>query len=510
MTAGKPIQFLMAGLGLALAAACLYGDFLIFMSGEIVLGVIFLAAITAAIVIYSCKRTYSYRYLFPGLVGFALFVLLPLGYTVYIAFTNYSAANLLSLRGVQEHFLQETYLKSDHRYAFTVHPETDGRFRILLEDEQASAKRYATDPVELRKSASREIEARVISPDGKAPEKSLSMREVVEKRSLLGNLAVTLPDGSAVTMTGLRRFAPRFPVWSLQENNILSNRVTGVTIHPDFETGFYVDDAGRRSGPGFRVEIGFRNFAVIASDPGVRGPFFRIFIWNISFAFLSVFLTFAVGMFLAALLEWKLLRGRKIYRTLLILPYAVPAFISILIFRGLFNANFGEINTVLSALFGIRPQWTSDPMLAKAMILIVNVWLGYPYMMILCTGLLQSISGDLYEASSVDGSGALTDFFKITLPLVFRPLKPLLVASFAFNFNNFLLIYLLTQGRPDMVGAATVAGETDLLVSYTFRVAFRDSAANFGYASAVAVIIFAIVGALAYMNLRLSSRTGKA
>ena len=129
----------------------------------------------------------------------------------------------------------------------------------------------------------------------------------------------------------------------------------------------------------------------------------------------------------------------------------MPGFISILIFKGLFNQSFGEINLVLEQLLGIKPTWFTDPLLAKAMILIVNVWLGYPYMMILCMGLLKAIPDDLYEASALDGATPMQNFFRITLPLLIKPLTPLLIACFAFNFNNFVLIQLLTNGGPNML-----------------------------------------------------------
>lgn len=98
-------------------------------------------------------------------------------------------------------------------------------------------------------------------------------------------------------------------------------------------------------------------------------------------------------MVLACLVQWQPLKGKAMYRLLLILPYAVPSFISILIFKGLFNQSFGEINMLLEQMFGLKPEWFTNPMLAKAMIRIVNIWLGYPYMMILCMGLLESHSG---------------------------------------------------------------------------------------------------------------------
>jgi maltose/maltodextrin transport system permease protein len=193
-----------------------------------------------------------------------------------------------------------------------------------------------------------------------------------------------------------------------------------------------------------------------------------------------------------------------LYRTLLFLPYAVPGFISILVFKGLFNQNFGEINAILDAVFGIKPAWFADPTLAKAMILIVNTWLGYPYIMVLCTGLIKSIPADLYEASAIAGAKPLTNFFRITAPLIVKPLTPLLISAFAFNFNNFVLISLLTDGRPDYLNTKLPAGTTDILVSYTYRIAFTDSGANFGLAAAISTVIFFLVAILSMANLKLS------
>jgi maltose/maltodextrin transport system permease protein len=129
-------------------------------------------------------------------------------------------------------------------------------------------------------------------------------------------------------------------------------------------------------------------------------------------------------------------------------------------------------------------------------------------MMLICTGMLQSIPSAIYEASAIDGSSPVVDFCRLTLPLVLPPLVPILISSFAFNFNNFNLIYLLTAGGPKMVGGG-IAGETDLLVNYTFNIAFRDSGKNFGLASAIATMLFVIVGFLAWLNLKLTVRNVK-
>jgi maltose/maltodextrin transport system permease protein len=155
-------------------------------------------------------------------------------------------------------------------------------------------------------------------------------------------------------------------------------------------------------------------------------------------------------------------------------------------------------------VFGVRPAWFADPLLAKTMLLIVNTWLGYPFVMILCSGLIKAIPHDLYEASAIAGAGPLTNFFKITAPLIVRPLMPLLISAFAFNFNNFVVVTLLTNGRPDFLDTKLPAGTTDILVSYTYRIAFQDSGQNFGLAAAISTLIFVMVAVLSLMNLRIA------
>ena len=233
---------------------------------------------------------------------------------------------------------------------------------------------------------------------------------------------------------------------------------SGTEYKPNRSSGFFENAQGERIQPGFKVGIGFANYTRMLLDADFRGPFVSIFIWTVVFAGLTVLLSTALGMTLAVLLEWQQLKYRALYRTLLFLPYAVPGFISILVFKGLFNQNFGEINGILDSLLGIRPAWFADPLLAKVMILIVNTWLGYPYIMILCSGLIKAIPADLYEASAIAGAKPLTNFFKITAPLIAKPLTPLLISAFAFNFNNFVLISLLTDGRPDYLNTKLPAG----------------------------------------------------
>jgi maltose/maltodextrin transport system permease protein len=155
-------------------------------------------------------------------------------------------------------------------------------------------------------------------------------------------------------------------------------------------------------------------------------------------------------------------------------------------------------------VLGVKPAWFSDPTLAKAMLLLVNTWLGFPYMMVVCMGLIKAIPADLYEASAVAGAGPITNFFGITLPLTLKPLTPLLIASFAFNFNNLMLIVLLTGGRPDFLDTSVPAGTTDLMVTYTYRLAFQDSGQQFGLAAAISTVIFLMVAAISLVQMKVS------
>jgi len=303
---------------------------------------------------------------------------------------------------------------------------------------------------------------------------------------------------------GLREFTPYQALYQRNPDGSLTNRQTGARITPNVHTGFYETASGQPLQPGFRVYVAGDNFRRVFTDDKFRGPFLRVFAWTVVFAGLSVLFTAGLGMLLAELLGWESLKFAGLYRLLLFLPYAVPSFISILVFKGLFNRNFGEINLILDAVIGLRPNWQGNAMLARSMILIVNTWLGYPYFMLICMGLQKSIPHDLYEASALAGAGPLSNFFQITWPLIRKPLTPLLISSFAFNFNNFVLIYLLTQGRPDFLDTNVPAGETDILVSYTYRIAFEDTGQNFGLAAAISTLIFAMVAILSVANLRLT------
>jgi len=481
-------------------AFALYLIVALYAQGQTVFALLGLVVAGIASFVFINRRAYAHRYIFPAVAGMLVFVIFPLLYTVGIGFTNYSGTNLLSFQQVQRYHLGQTYLAGE-RFGFSLHQNDDGELRLSVDKGEQGV--WVSAPLQGEPQQSEPLE---MSPVGAVDDlgKALPLRDVIRLRNQLEQWVLRGNDGHLLRLYGLREVAAVEPLYQLQDDGALLNNQTGERLVANDDIGFYVDAAGQRVTPGYSVYAGWSNFAKVLTDPKIRGPFLQIFVWTVCFAALTVVFTLAVGLVLASLLQWEMVRGKAFYRLMLILPYAVPAFISILVFKGLFNQSFGEINLMLDSLFGMRPAWFSDPTLARSMILIVNTWLGYPYMLLLCMGLLQAIPRDLYEASAMDGASPLDNLLKITLPLLIKPLAPLLIASFAFNFNNFVLITLLTRGGPDILGTTTPAGTTDLLVSYTYRIAFQDSGQNFALAAAIATLIFIVVGAMAWLNLKLS------
>jgi maltose/maltodextrin transport system permease protein len=484
-----------------------YATILMYSRGELAFALLTVILTALALYIFGSKKTYAHRYIYPGIAGMILFILFPLAYTVGLAFTNYSAKNQLSLERTQTVLLDRSF-QSGESYPFTLY-KTDNGHQIVVKD---GDQLLATDVFSLEGMTATEMDLSAIESVQGEKEK---IKAIIQNRSAISGVDFHLPDGDDIRMSGLRKFAAVAPLYTLQgDGETLINNESGEVLKPNMEVGFYqpVDDKGEFIGntisPGFVVDIGTANFERVWKDDGIKEPFISIFIWTVVFSICTVVFTLAIGLILANIVQWEELKGRSIYRVLLILPYAVPAFISILIFKGLFNQSFGEINMVLESIFGLSPNWFSDPILAKTMVLIVNTWLGFPYMMILCMGLLKAIPEDLYEASAIDGANFLDNFKRITFPLMIKPLTPLLIAAFAFNFNNFVMIQLLTNGGPNMIGTSEPAGYTDLLVSYTYRIAFEGGGGqDFGLASAIATLIFLLVGALALLNLRFTKLT---
>lgn len=494
------------GIRLAIVAlltlGLLYVVWGLYISGEPLFAAVTMALATGIVIIFGARRFYAARFVFPAIAAVLLFIALPVLYTSYVGFTNYGARNLLTFdRVTAYHLNQRTIDKATERPFALV--ATGGGYQIFFPQGEGG---FLTEVTPLDESPATLTAQPVAAP----PAQTLAMKDAIKLRAALQQVTATLPDGTVLTSSGLRTFATVKPVYAKQPDGTLLNADDGGRLTPDDTVGFYRNDAGESVAPGWRVTIGWANFTRILTSEGIREPIFQIFLWTIAFATLSMVLTFSLGILLASILQWPHLRGKAIYRILLILPYAVPAFISILVFRGLFNQNFGEINTILNAVLGFKPHWGTDPNLARATTLIVNTWLGYPYMMLIGMGYLQSVPAEHYKAAALEGAGPLRTFFSVTLPQILPPFVPLLISNFAFNFNNVVLILLLTRGLPDIPGTKVPAGQTDILGSFTYRISFQDSGQNFGLAGAISTMIFIIVGIIAYANFVALRRAAEA
>lgn len=284
----------------------------------------------------------------------------------------------------------------------------------------------------------------------------------------------------------------------------------GKVFFADEATGFFDSVKGdakseRISDTGWRVNIGWGNFERIFGDKNLQKPLLNIFSWTVVFALISVLSTFVVGLALAFLFNDDRIRGKKIYRSIMILPYAFPAFLSAYVWKGMFNTESGFINTsILNLPKDHLIPWLTDPTWAKAAVLLCNLWLGFPYMFLISTGALQAIPGELTESAMIDGATPWQQFRLIKLPLLLISLAPLLISSFAFNFNNFTIIYLITGGGPSGDPSLKVdAGATDILISFVYKIAFSTGVgADYGLASAFSVLIFFIVGSISYFSFR--------
>jgi len=447
--------------------------------------------------IYLSPRFMAWRYIVPGALAAAVFIVFPMVYTLGISFTNYSGEHLLSFERATDVLLARG--EGDGRsMGFTLEHADGDRRRLRFEADDG--RRYASDAFTLGDTVRLPLHD---EPAGESAAPAADLRELTAQVPALRNVTVLLPGGTEMRVLSLRRFAVERPAYVSQADGSLRATGDGTRLVADRDAGWWRRADGTPVTPGFRATVGMANYRSIFTEARFYQPFARVFAWTVAFASLNTLFTFTIGLLLAVALNWPALKGKPGYRIALFLPYAVPAFISIPVFRGLFNENLGEINLVLFQLFGVRPGWFSDAGWARAMVLLVNTWLAYPYMMILCMGLIKAIPGELYEASAVAGAGPWTNLTRITLPLILRPIAPLLVASFATNFNNLTLIALLTNGAPDYLDTAVPVGATDLLASYTYRIAFQDSGQHYALACAIASLVFLIVATLAVAHLRL-------
>lgn len=442
------------------------------------------------------RRFIPAKFLVPGVILLIVFQLVPIVYNAGIAFTNWSTGHNLTKVEAVAAIEEASLVPPPDGRQFAMTPAQKGGQLVLLLVSDTGDKPYVgtEDGVEPLLPADVTIENGVIT-EAKGYE-VLQGDQLAGIDQRLTDLVVPVDEDTFIRAEGLSTAIELAPTLRYDPvADTFTNIETGL-VYSDNGEGSFADPSGQVLEQGWRINVGLDNFKEIFTDPLIRDPFVGVFVWTVVYAGLSVLFTFAFGLFLAITLNKDGLRLRGLQRSLLIIPYAIPGFLSVLVWAGLLNAQFGLINRAL----GLDIGWLTDPTWAKFSCLFVNFWLGFPYYFLVCTGVLQAIPDELTEAARVDGASPLQVFRKVTLPLLLVAVGPLLIATFAFNFNNFNAIYFLTQGGPygeDQV----VAGSTDILISYTFKVAFGAAAGtDYGLASAISIIIFFIIATISAVS----------
>ena len=458
---------------------------------------VFLLALT-----YLTKVSIPLKFFLPGILLLVAFVLSPIIFTVTMSGYNYKTGNIISK--------DEAILQIQNR-AFE--PDANGTsFDIKIGRYQAEEAILVSDAVNNAFFISTVRDRIPLNPADltineygvaeSAPDFTvLSDSEMATADEIYSGKRFTYQDEYFIALEGFEVGIVSRQVLSYDaEKDQFNNIVTG-EVYTDNGKGNYAieQDPDQYLEPGWRAPVWFENYTKLFTEERLRGPLVSVFIWTVTFAFLSVLTTFALGLLLALALN-KEIRGRRVYRSILILPYAMPSIMSILIWGGMFNTEFGAINNLL----GTDIAWFQNALFAKFAIILVNLWLGFPYFYLVSSGALQAIPSELLEAAAIDGANPRQIFRRITLPLLLQILSPLLIASFAFNFNNFNLIYLLTGGGPRAELDGELAGATDILISFTYKIAFGSSVQDLGLASAISLVIFLLVAGISLYGLRKS------
>ncbi|WP_372458810.1 ABC transporter permease subunit [Cellulomonas xiejunii] len=465
-----------------------------------------LAAMVALVVVadwvYFSRRTLPLKYILPGLAFLLVFQVYVVAYTGWVAFTNYGDGhNSTKEQAIEALLLQnERRVEGSATYPLTVVERGGALGFAIVEDGEAKVG-TADDPLSEVRDATVDDD-RVTEVPGATV---LSRQEILRRQAEVTSLRVPVSDdpndGWVRTQDARTGFLATPTLQWDPEADTMTDVTTG-TVYKATSDGSFRDDEGQRLNVGWRVMVGFDNFRTAFGDERYAQPFVKILVWTFAFAILSVVTTFLLGLFLAITFNDTRVRGRRVYRTLLIFPYAIPGFLAALLWSGMLNRSYGFINQVL--LGGAAVPWLTDPWLAKLSVLGVNLWLGFPYMFLICTGALQSLPGDVLEAAKVDGAGAWRTWRSVTLPLLLVATSPLLISSFAFNFNNFTLIYMLTRGGPRFADASVPLGHTDILISMVYSVSGLDGTAakNYGLASALSIVIFVIVATISAITFK--------
>ncbi len=473
-----------------------------FAKKEYEIGAFLLLAVIAIAITYLTNLSIPLKFFLPGILFLSAFVIGPILYTVVMSTFQYQTGNYISKSQAIERVQMLGIAPDEANTTFdVVVGNYNNQFAILASD--SVNKRYllstASEKIDLSPDLM-QIDENGVATNANdfAPAKTEEIagldRQISSTRFKYEGDYFIMLEGSSVGVV-----ARQVLNYESRDDKFI-NLVNG-DQYVDNGRGNYANAAIPEDilQPGWRSPIWFSHYVDLVKDESVRRPLFTVFIWTFAFAFLTVLTQFALGLLVAIAMNKPIL-GRRVYRSIFILPYAMPSIMSILIWGGMFNTEFGAIN----ALLGTDIAWFQNATFARIAVIMVNLWLGFPYFYLITSGAMQAIPSELSEAAAIDGASPRQVFARITLPLLLKIVTPLLIASFAFNFNNFNLIYLLTGGGPRNELDGQIAGATDILISYTYKIAFGSNIQDLGLASAISVIIFIIIASISLYGVRKS------
>jgi arabinogalactan oligomer/maltooligosaccharide transport system permease protein len=466
--------------------------------GKWIACVILVAAGLAVNAVYLIPRRWTLpaKFLVPGTIFLLGFQVIPIIYTVDIAFTNYATGHILSKSEATTQIEQNSLAQTPRSATYTLSPAEDkaGKLVLLLVNDDTGKPYVGTREglTALPPSGVKIASGAITTATGYTLLKGAKLFSL--DRALAG-YRVPISGSRAIHPEGIDNAVELQPTLRYDRTADTFTRIKNGVVYRDNGEGSYAASTGEALEPGWKTYVGWKNFSSVIHDPLIRNPFLRVLAWTISFALLTVVLSFTLGLFLAITLQ-KTIRFQKLYRTVFVIPYAIPSFLTILVWAGLLNDNYGVINSLLHT----NIPFLFDTWWARFSIILVSLWLTFPYFFLISLGALQSIPGELVEAARVDGGGPWQVFRRITLPLLLVAVAPLMIASFAFNFNNFNNIYLLTQGGPP-ANDQSIAGTTDILISYTYKLAFASGKGqDYALAAAISIFIFFIVAGISMVG----------
>jgi maltose/maltodextrin transport system permease protein len=511
---------------IAFVVSTALGGLLFWRVGEVTYSLTCFAIMLLAAVIYFHPRFYNLRFVAPALLALSTMIVVPVIYTISLSFTNLSESNRLNYRRALPYIESQTYIADGGLVASVYGWQSAEGLHLYLQDQESETWYTTSSPLE--HDSLPDLSA-TLQVTNSIPDDKFDRKFAISQRNFLDTLTLTLPNGTELSKDKLRTFAERQPRFTPIGNQQFLDNETGDTILANHSTGQFEivesDDADRLGGfvsPTFLKSSNLDSYRALMLDTGQLTIFFAVFLWSVFAATFTVSVSYFVALIAASLLNWPALREREWIKFVLIACYALPAFAVINSFFWFFSTDQapwgatlpgGPVFTFVQHWFGLEIDWQFSPVFSRIKFLIVQFWMFMPFMLILCLGVIQSIPPSVYEAAKLEGAGTRASFFRITLPMTFIPLAPVLLIAFATAFNDLSLVDQLTYGFPEIPGSVPLASHVDLLVSFANRQAFGNvfnQGAGFGYyslASTLFTLIFIVLAVISYVYLRLVKGT---